>query len=128
MGKGLFGPNGGGLGAMLGNLNALTGNPQAGNNSNNGSNSNDPLGGAMGSNIGQAIGNLFQQGFPGQNRNIPTRRLGQHGQTQPETQAEAPAAAPGQVPAPPSSPQAQNEAGMQDSQPMKDVMRQLFNR
>jgi len=126
MGKGLFGPNGAGLGAMLGNLNALTGNPPAGNNSNNSDNSNDPLGGAMGSNIGQAIGNLFQKGFPGQNRNIPTRRLGQHGQ--PETQAEAPAAAPGQVPTPPSSPQAQNDAGVQDSQPMKDVMRQLFNR
>jgi AsmA protein len=128
MGKGLFGPNGGGLGDMLG---ALTGNPPSGNNSNNGSsgnNSNDPLGGAMGSNIGQAIGNLFQKGFSNQSRSIPTRRLGSDGQTQPETQAEVPAAATGQVPVPPSSPQAKNEAGVQDSQPMNEVLKQLFNR
>ncbi|MGK3908224.1 hypothetical protein ABI084_15325, partial [Enterococcus faecium] len=49
MGKGLFGPNGGGLGSMLGGLSALTGNPPGGNNSNGGSsgnNSSDPLGGA----------------------------------------------------------------------------------
>lgn len=129
MGKGLFGPNGAGLGDMLG---ALTGNPPSGNNSNNGSNgnaSNDPFGGAMGGNIGQAIGNLLQKGFSNQSRNIPTRRLGSQGEkTQPETQADAPAAATGQAPAPPPSPQAKNDAGMQDSQPMNDVLKQLFNR
>jgi AsmA protein len=130
MGKGLFGPNGGGLGSMLGGLSALTGKQQGGNDSNNsgsGNNANNPLGGMMGGNIGQAIGDMFQKGFSNQNRSIPTRRLGSHGETQPETQAEAPPTPPEQVPAPP-SPQAQNEPGVQDSQPMKDVMRQLFNR
>ncbi len=132
MGKGLFGPNGGGLGSMLGGLSGLTGNPPGGNtnpnNGTSGNNANDPLGGALGGNIGQAIGNLFQKGLGGSNRSIPTRRLGQQAGQQAETQPEAPAAAPGQVPAPPPSPQAQNESGVPDSQPMKDVMRQLFNR
>src|SRR5262249_40601312 len=58
MGKGLFGPNGGGLGGLLGGLSALTGKQSGsganGNDGNGGSGGNGPLGGALGGNIGQA--------------------------------------------------------------------------
>lgn len=117
MGKGLFSPNGGGLGGILG---ALTGNPQ-GNPNNNGATdnngSNGPLGGALGGNIGQALGNLFGNGSTGQNRSIPQRNTPPD-QAQPQ---------PGQAPAAPEPPQARSDAA-QDSQPMNDVLRQLFNR
>ena len=118
MGKGLFSPNGGGLGGILG---ALTGSPAGNNPNNNGgtdnNGSNGPLGGALGGNIGQALGNLFGNGSTGQNRSIPPR-------TAPQDQAQPQA---GQAPAAPEPPQAQSDAA-QDSQPMNDVLRQLFNR
>ncbi|HLZ04794.1 MAG TPA: AsmA family protein [Bradyrhizobium sp.] len=116
MGKGLFSSNGGGLGGILGGLSALTGNPP-GNNANNGtpgSTSNDPLGGALGGNIGQALGNLFGNGVKGQNRSIPspdTPQAAPQAQEQSQTQPPPPAA-----------------DSTQDSQPMNDVLRQLFNR
>jgi AsmA protein len=66
-----------------------------------GGQSDQPLGGTL----GETLGNLLQQGL-GQSRNIPS-------QTQPN-----PAAPPAQS-APPPPP---------DSQPMNDVLRQLFNR
>ena len=62
----------------------------------------------LGGTLGETLGNLLQQGL-GQSRNIPS-------QTQP-TPAAPPA--PQSVPPPPPS---------QDSQPMNDVLRQLFNR
>jgi len=117
MGKGLFSPNGGGLGGILGGLSALTGNPP-GNSANNGTagnTSNDGLGGALGGNIGQALGNLFGNGAKSQNRSIPPRTTPQ-AQEQPQTQP--PAA---------ESRQAGSDTA-QDSQPMNDVLRQLFNR
>jgi AsmA protein len=125
MGKGLFGANGAGLGngglgnigGLLGGLSGLTGNPPA-----NGSNgatggggnaANDPLGG----NIAGAIGSLMK-GFGGQSRSIPVP--GQQPSTPP---------AQVQVPAPAPSEQAQTDSSApQDSQPMNDVLRQLFNR
>jgi AsmA protein len=114
MGKGLFGPNGGGLGGVL---NSLTGNSSG---SGNNANGNSPLGGALGGNIGQALGNLFQQPGRGGSRSIPAP-----GQS-PDASSQAPAASPS--PAPPEQPQAQNDQPQQDSQAMNDVLRQLFNR
>jgi AsmA protein len=111
MGKGLFGPNGalGGLGGNLPNGNPANGNATGSNGSAAGSGL-DQLGG----NLGQTLGNLIQQGLSqsqelrqGQSRAIPA----------PETPAPA---------APP--PPAQNDAAPQESQPMNDVLRQLFNR
>ena len=109
MGKGLFGPNGalGGLGGNLPNGNPANGNTTGGSAAGSGL---DQLGG----NLGQTLGNLIQQGLSqsqglrqGQSRAIPA----------PETPAPA---------APP--PPAQNDAAPQESQPMNDVLRQLFNR
>src|SRR5262249_2543872 len=126
MGKGLFGPNGGGLGGLLGGLSGLTGNPPGSNNPNGttgNNNPNDPLGGALGGNIGQALGNLFQKGFNNQSRSISAPGM-RHQAPQDQAQSEP---TPGQVPVPPEPPP-QADAGPQDSQPMNDVLRQLFNR
>jgi len=124
MGKGLFGPDGAGLGNILnsfglggavpgaggntaGNANPLTQQPGQGQGQNN----------LLGGQLGEAIGNLIQQGLSsgagngsGRSRSLPGSP------TTPAPQAS---------PAPPTQdpPQAQ-----QDSQPMNDVMRQLFNR
>jgi AsmA protein len=141
MGQGLFSANGSaGLNGLLGGLSALTGNPPANNNSatpgnngnNNPANPNDPLGG----NIGQSLNNLFQKGFANQSRSIPApRSLQATPQSEPaQTPAQLPAQLPAQASPPPQaavpdpSPQAQNDNGPQDSQPMNDVLRQLFNR
>jgi len=117
MGKGLFGPNGGGLSGMLGGLSALTGKPPAGgNDATTGNNAaNDPLGG----NIAGAIGNLLQKGFANQSRSIPAPMA-----QQPSPQAQAPAT----TPAPPDQQAQSDTSAPQDSQPMNDVLRQLFNR
>ncbi len=81
MGKGLFGPNGGGLGGVLG---ALTGNSSG---SGNNAQRQSPLGG----NIGQALGNLFQQPGRGGSRSIPAP--GQS-PSEPDASSQAPAAPP----------------------------------
>jgi AsmA protein len=132
MGKGLFGPNGalGGLGG-----NALGGSPPGGNppggslpggslpgTTQPGGNGSAPGGGLpdqLGGNLGQAIGNLIQQGLSqgrqgqglgqGQSRAIPV----------PEGANETPPAPTQNDPAP---------QDQQESQPMNDVLRQLFNR
>jgi AsmA protein len=120
MGKGLFGPNGGGLGGLLGGLSALTGKQSgSGNSGNDASGGNGPVGGALGGNIGQALGNLLQKGL-GSSRSIPPR----NGAQQPPPPAGADQAP---APPPPDQSQAQNDAAP-DSQPMNDVLRQLFNR
>ncbi|WP_426612765.1 AsmA family protein [Bradyrhizobium sp. McL0616] len=126
MGKGLFGPDGGGLGNILGSLGGnLGGNLGLGGAAPGGGNAagdpnpptqqpgqNNPLGGQL----GEAIGNLIQQGLSngagtstGRSRSLPATP------TTPTPQAS---------PAPPDNP----PAAQQDSQPMNDVMRQLFNR
>lgn len=129
MGKGLFGPDGAGLGNILGNLgNNLglggTAAPGGGNATGNA----NPQGQQPGQNnllggpLGEAIGNLIQQGLSsgagsgtgtgtGRSRSLPAAP------TTPAPQA-SPAA-----PALEDPPVAQ-----QDSQPMNDVLRQLFNR
>ncbi|MET4423760.1 AsmA family protein [Bradyrhizobium sp. 956_D2_N1_5] len=118
MGKGLFGPDGAGLGNILGSL-GLGGTAAPGGNANPQTQQpgqNNPLGGPL----GEAIGNLIQQGLSsgagtstgtGRSRGLPAT---------PSTPA------PQASPAPP----AQDDPAVvqQDSQPMNDVLRQLFNR
>jgi AsmA protein len=122
MGKGLFGPNGGGLSGLLGGLSNLNGS-QAGSAPGQDSGSGSGFGGA--GNLGQALGNLIQQGLGGvannttggsRDRSIPPPEEGAKAQTDTPPQPTSPAQADA-VP-PPS----------QESQPMNEVLRQLFNR
>jgi AsmA protein len=101
MGKGLFGGSGGGALGGLGSLGGLGGSGTSG------GGSADPLGGKL----GETLGNLLQQGLS-QGRNIPS-------QTSPAPASPAPAAPAQSDPKPQATP---------DSQPMNDVLRQLFNR
>jgi AsmA protein len=126
MGAGLFGPSGAGLGGLLGGLGGSTGG-QPGNNSPTGTTSgtapSDPLGGKL----GETLGNLIQQGLGGgggstRGRGIPPPAP-QAGSLIPQQPQQQPAASPPLQNDPPPAPQAQ-----QDSQPMNDVLRQLFNR
>jgi AsmA protein len=107
MGKGLFGANGGGLDGLINGLGGLAGGRTGSGTGNSGATS--PLGGSL----GDTIGNLIQQGLqqgPGRGRNVPA----------------------------PATPQAPNPSGQgdqpptqenhQDSQPMNDVLKQLFGR
>jgi AsmA protein len=103
MGKGLFGAGGGGLGGLLG---GLGGAGSAGSGGSGGQA--DQLG-----KIGETLGNLFGQGFS-QGRGIPA---------QPSPAPAAPDAS-----APPAAAQSDPPPQSQDSQPMNDVLRQLFNR
>ena len=119
MGKGLFGPGGGGLGNGLGNglgsgLGGLLGGSSDGTGNSGGS---DPLGGKL----GETLGNLLQQGL-GQNlgQNRTPGRNQSRGMPATAPDSSTPAAA---APAPSDPPQQQ-----QDSQPMNDVLKQLFNR
>jgi len=118
MGKGLFGPDGAGLGNILNSFGlggaapSSNANPQ-GQQQGQGQGQNNLLGGQL----GEAIGNLIQQGLAGGAGNSTGRSRSLPGApTSPAPQAS---------PAPPTQdpPEAQ-----QDSQPMNDVMRQLFNR
>jgi AsmA protein len=95
MGKGLFGPGGGGLGGLIGN------NPDG----SNSSGLSDQLGGKL----GETLGNLLQQGL-GQSRGMP----------------QSPAPSPTTAPSAPA--QSDPPPQQQDSQPMNDVLKQLFNR
>ncbi|HEY9452344.1 MAG TPA: AsmA family protein [Bradyrhizobium sp.] len=128
MGKGLFGPNGAGLGAAIGSL--LGGGQQgnAGGQGAAGGQANQPA-----SPLGETIGNLLQQGLSGLGASS-----GQGGPAQtaprPGGQRSIPSAGssqePAQVaPAEPAAPAPPSETtGQQDSQPMNEVLRQLFNR
>lgn len=127
MGKGLFGPDGAGLGNILNSFGlggaATPGGGNAAGNANpqtqqqgqgQGQGQNNPLGGQL----GEAIGNLIQQGL--------SSGAGNNGTGRSRSLPGAPATpAPQASPTPPTqdAPEAQ-----QDSQPMNDVMRQLFNR
>ncbi|MHC2584130.1 AsmA protein [Bradyrhizobium diazoefficiens] len=124
MGKGLFGPDGAGLGNILGSLGLGGTTARGGGNAANNANpqtqqpgQNNLLGGPL----GEAIGNLIQQGLSsgaatgagtGRSRSLPAT---------PSTPA--PQASP--APAPPASDEP--PVAQQDSQPMNDVLRQLFN-
>lgn len=136
MGKGLFGKDGAGLGAAIGGLLSGIQQPgaQPGQQPGTGGTSQPN---ALGGDLGATIGNLLQQGLGG---------LGQPQGAAPAPQPQAQTGArsqgrsipsPGGSPAP--LPQAQTASpppaaasepvpSNQDSQPMNDVLRQLFNR
>ncbi|GLR92070.1 AsmA family protein [Bradyrhizobium iriomotense] len=124
MGKGLFGPDGAGLGNILGSLGLGGPAPGGGNAAGNANpqgqpSQNNPLGGAL----GEAIGNLIQQGLSGGAPGTSTGRSR-------SLPASPPPPSPQASPAPPAqdNPQDTPPAEPQDSQPMNDVLRQLFNR
>jgi AsmA protein len=120
MGKGLFGANGGGLGGLLGSLGGLSGNQnQSGTGRSNGNDTNGGQG-LLGGKLGESLGNLIQQGLGGGGRGRSIPPVG----SAPETQAAPPPLPPGQTEV-----QGDNSSQPnQDSQPMNDVLRQLFNR
>lgn len=140
MGKGLFGKDGAGLGAAIGGLlsGIQQGGAQPGQQPGTGAGAGQPN--ALGGDLGATIGNLIQQGLGGlnqppaapgqqpqaagqppasgrsQGRSIPSPGASQAPLPQAETASPPPAAAGGPVPS------------AQESQPMNDVLRQLFNR
>lgn len=125
MGKGLFGPDGAGLGNLLGSLGlggaAAPGGGNAAGNANPQTQQpgqNNPLGGPL----GEAIGNLIQQGLSGGAGTSTGRSRG--------LPATPSTPAPQASPAPPAQAPVQDDPAVvqQDSQPMNDVLRQLFNR
>jgi AsmA protein len=113
MGKGLFGANSGGLGGLLG---SLTGN-QSGTSGSSGNDANGSgQGGLLGGKLGETLGNLMH-GLGGGSRDRSIPPIG----SPPEAQAASP----------PLPPQGQGDGAsppVQDSQPMNDVLRNLFNR
>ena len=130
MGKGLFGANGAGLnsagiGAALGGLlgggqPGATGTPGTGQSGT----PNDPLGGQLGA----TIGNLLQQGLSGMGQGGTGQGAARptQGRNIPSPNAATPAA-PAETAAP-ATPAPIDTTAQQDSQPMNDVLRQLFNR
>jgi AsmA protein len=139
MGKGLFGPGGAGLnsagiGAAIGGL--LGGQPGAGAAGTPGTTPGGQASNPLGGQFGETIGNLLQQGLsglgqgagqgagqgttaqgaarPSQGRSIPSPNA-----SSPPAQAETAA---------PATPAPADTTAQQDSQPMNDVLRQLFNR
>lgn len=127
MGKGLFGAggaglNGSGIGAALG---GLLGGGQAGAGAapggGQGGKPNDPLG----DQLGATIGNLLQQGLSGLGQGSTGQGAAHppQGRSIPSPNASTPAA-PAETAAPPPP----TDTTAQDSQPMNDVLRQLFNR
>jgi AsmA protein len=139
MGKGLFGEKGAGLGAAIGSLlggqKGTDGGQQGGAGGQAGTQPAGPLGGQL----GETLGNLLQKGLGGLNQGGSGQSQGQGGgrpsgqrsipsRTSPaEAPTEvAPAEAASSEPAPPAPPS--DTTAQQDSQPMNDVLRQLFNR
>lgn len=135
MGKGLFGPGGAGLNS--GNIDAaiggLLGGGQAGAGAAGapgtaqGGQPNNPLGGQL----GETIGNLLQQGLSGLGQGAGQGTTAQggarpsQGRSIPSPNAATPAAP---AEAAPATPAPVDTTAQQDSQPMNDVLRQLFNR
>jgi AsmA protein len=129
MGKGLFGPDGAGLGNILGSFGgnlglggttapgggnaAGTANPQT-----QQPGQNNLLGGPL----GEAIGNLIQQGLSSGTATGTGTATGRSRSLPATPSIPAPQASP----APPA--QEDPPVAQQDSQPMNDVLRQLFNR
>jgi AsmA protein len=147
MGKGLFGQNGAGLGAAIGNL--LGGKPgaaggQQGGAGGQGAAGSQQPGNPLGGQLGETIGNLLQQGLGGLNQggsgqSGSGQSLGQGGARPggqrsipgPASPAQAPTqGAPAEAaPAEPAAPAVPSDTtAQQDSQPMNEVLRQLFNR
>jgi AsmA protein len=128
MGKGLFGQNGAGLGAAIGSL--LGGQPGAAGGQQGGAGGQGAAGsqqpaGPIGGQLGETIGNLLQQGLGGLNQG-GGRPGGQRSIPSQASPAQAPAQAAPAEPAPPLP--SGDTTAEQDSQPMNEVLRQLFNR
>ncbi|WP_375306196.1 AsmA family protein [Bradyrhizobium sp. A11] len=126
MGKGLFGPDGAGLGNILGGLGLGGTTAPSGNAAGNANpqaqqpGQNNLLGGPL----GEALGNLIQQGLSGGAGSSTGAAPGSgRSRSVPVTPS---------TPAPQASPAApaldDPPVAQQDSQPMNDVLRQLFNR
>jgi AsmA protein len=135
MGKGLFGEKGAGIGAAIGSLlggqQGTAGGQQGDASGQGGTQPGSPLGGQL----GETIGNLLQKGLSGFNQGGAGKDGGRSGSRSIPSRtapAEAPAQAAPQVeaaqtePPPPAVPD--EAAAQQDSQPMNDVLRRLFNR
>ncbi|MDE5442894.1 AsmA family protein [Bradyrhizobium sp. CSA207] len=126
MGKGLFGADGAGLANILGGLGGAS--PGGGNAAGNANpqtqqpGQNNPLGGPL----GEAIGNLIQQGLSGGAATGAGTGTGTATGRSRSLPATPSTPAPQASPAPPA--QADPPVAQQDSQPMNDVLRQLFNR
>jgi AsmA protein len=121
MGKGLFGANGAGLGNLLSGLGGLGSNQSGTGTQSSGGDAaqSNPLGGKL----GETLGSLIQQGLGGAGASRP--------RGVPGTPAAQPQVPQSQAPAPPPPAPAQDDAAPtapQDSQPMNDVLKQLFNR
>ena len=129
MGKGLFGEKGAGIGAAIGSLlggQGAAGGQQGGPGGQAGTQPAGPLGGQL----GETIGNLLQQGLSGLGQSQGQgggRPSGQRSIPSRTSPAEAPTQdTPAAEPAPPEPPG--DTTAEQDSQPMNEVLRQLFNR
>ena len=110
LGKGLFGPKGG-LNGILGGLGGQT------------SDDNGQTG-LLGGKLGETLGNLIQQGLGARGRNIPPNSPADP-QSAPAPQAPQPGDGATQTQ---DSRQGSQHDNQQDSQPMNDLLRQLFNR
>jgi AsmA protein len=126
MGKGLFGSNGalGGLGGNLLGGSAPSGNTP-GTNAPSGSapDANAPGGDPLGGSLGEALGNLIQQGLSQSRQGNPSQGTAQ-GRSRALSTPDA-ATPPAQTPPAPGD---STPPPAQESQPMNDVLRQLFNR
>jgi AsmA protein len=127
MGKGLFGPGGAGLGSLLGGLGLGGSSAPGGTTTTSPGSPNAPAkssqDGLLGGGLGEALGNLIQQGLGG-----GTGTGTGTGTSRSRSMPAAPE--PPASPAPPAAQPGLNDPPQpqQDSQPMNDVLRQLFNR
>jgi AsmA protein len=131
MGKGLFGPDGAGLGNILGSLGnlglggatAAPGGSSAAPGNANPQTQQPGQNNLLGGPLGEAIGNLIQQGLSsGTGANAGTATGTSRSRSLPATPTNP---VPQASPAPPA--QDDPAVAQQDSQPMNDVLRQLFN-
>ena len=124
MGKGLFGANGGGLGGLLG---GLTGD-QSGTSGANGKDANGGGQGLLGGKLGETLGNLLQQGLGGTQPRAQIPPHSPRGRSHASIRRTHTAPTCDAAPAPAHEAQSDNGRAHPDSQPMNDVLRQLFNR
>ncbi|WP_456622340.1 MULTISPECIES: AsmA family protein [unclassified Bradyrhizobium] len=129
MGKGLFGPDGAGLGNILGNLGLGGAAPGGGTAPGNANPQTQQPGqnNLLGGPLGEALGNLIQQGLSG-GAATGTGTGTSTGGTGRSRSLPATPSTPAPQASPASPAQDDPPAAQQDSQPMNDVLRQLFNR
>jgi len=127
MGKGLFGADGAGLGNILGSL-GIGGATAPGSGNANPQTQQPGQNNLLGGPLGEALGNLIQQGLSGGAGNSTGTAAGTG--TAPGRSRSLPAAPSTLMPQASPAPSGLEDppAAQQDSQPMNDVLRQLFNR